>query len=408
MVDAAHLTSPVREQTDAVQVAPMVRPARIALAHDWLVARRGGELVLDALAALIERDHTISALYTLCANGEPISENIDRLSVVHSPIQRLGGAGPLRRWMLPLFPSAVASLSRRLARDHEIEPIDLLISSSSCAIKGLRPPPGVPHLCYCHAPARYVWNHRRESSQGSLLRSLALRAYGPRFRAWDRSSSCNVTRFLANSDHTANMIKSAYARDSITVHPPVRTDLFTPDPSTNREDFWLVVSALEPYKRADLAIEAARRSRERLVIVGTGSVERQLRASAPSNVVFKGRLDDDQVREMYRTARGLLFPQVEDFGIVAVEAQACGCPVVARRAGGALDTVIDATTGAFFDDPDPEQLLRAMSDAPKDCDDECAANAQRFSIAQFESRMKREIDAALAHAAEASPDALAS
>ncbi len=402
MVDAAHLAA----RKAPVRVEPFARPARVALAHDWLVARRGGELVLDAIAALIEREHVPSSLYTLCTNGRPIGDAVDRLEIVASPIQRLGGAGRFRRWMLPLFPRAVASLGGALARDHREEPVDLLISTSSCAMKGLAPPAGVPHLCYCHAPARYVWGHREESARGSALRSLALRAYGPRFRAWDRSSSRHVTRFLANSGHTAAMIRAAYERDAEVVHPPVRTGFFTPDPSVRREDFWLVVSALEPYKRVDLAIEAARHAGERLVIVGTGSVEKQLRARAPANVEFKGRCSDAQIRELYRSARGLLFPQIEDFGIVAVEAQACGCPVIARRAGGALDSVNEGTTGSFFDQPDPRELCAAMERAPggDPCAQACRENARRFSLQAFESRMRREIDVVLSQAADASSD----
>jgi glycosyltransferase involved in cell wall biosynthesis len=369
--------------------------ARIALAHDWLCGRRGGEMVLERLAHLVETHFRPAPLYTMFDDGRGLSPSVDRLEHVRSWLSPGAHAG-LRRWALPLYPAAVAHLSRRLARDHAREPIDLLISSSSAAIKGLRPPAGVPHLCYCHCPARYLWSRGEDYAEGSQLRALGLGVLGPWLRAWDAKTSAGVTAFIANSGHIRAEISRCYGRESVIVHPPVRTGFFTPDDGIRREDFWLIVGALEPYKRVDAAIGAARLASARLVIVGQGSERKRLErlASGVPGVEFLGRRTDEEVRELYRRARVLLFPQVEDFGIVAVEAQACGLPVAARRAGGALDTVTDQT-GSFFDEPTPEQIARAAAAAPTNASEGCRRNAERFSEATFDGAMLAQIRALL-------------
>lgn len=378
--------------------------ARIALAHDWLCGYRGGEAVLERLALLIERDFEPAGLYVMFDDGRRLSPTIDawreRRLITASYLNRLpGGPTSLRRWLLPAYPSAVGQLGRTLARDHSRRPIDLVISSSSAAIKGLRPPPGVPHLCYCHSPARYVWSRMGDYSgrdAAGALRSLGLRAYAGRFRKWDRATASHVTRFIANSIHTAQLIKGVFARDAAVIHPPVRTDFFTPDPSIPRERFWLVVSALEPYKRIDLAIEAAQRAHARLVIAGSGSQRAALERLSGPSVEFRGRVSDEQLRDLYRRAALLIFPQVEDFGIVAAEALACGLPVVARAEGGALDIIQEGVTGALFRDSSPASIASAASRAPHNAP-ACRAGALRFSTAQFDAAAAREIAGLVTH-----------
>jgi glycosyltransferase involved in cell wall biosynthesis len=292
--------------------------------------------------------------------------------------------------MLPLYPAAVADLSKRLAAMHAERAIDLVISSSSAAIKGLEPPAGVPHLCYCHAPARYVWSQQDAYGGPGLagaLRRAGLKFYGPRFKRWDRSTLGNVSRFVANSTHTARQLRESYGVAAGVVPPPVRTEFFTPDPEVKRERFWLVVSALEPYKRVDLAVSAAVRTGIKLVIAGDGTQRQALERLASGRVRFVGRVSDEDLRKLYRTAAVLMFPQVEDFGIVAVEAQACGLPVVARRAGGATDIVVEGKTGAFFDEPTQEAIMAAVASLPPDCARACRSNAMRFSEAVFDSAM---------------------
>lgn len=373
---------------------------RIALAHDWLCGMRGGEMVLDRIAHTLSTRADLDALYLMVDDGRPHSPAIDRLRHITSSIEHIPGApGKLRRWLLPLYPAAVSSLSRKLARQHARRPIDLLISTSSAAIKGLKPPASIPHLCYCHTPARYLWSQTDEYARGRAgrLRSMGLRLFGDRLRQWDARSSANVTRFLANSSHTAAEIRLRYHREATVLHPPVRTDFFTPDPKMPREPFWLVVGAMEPYKRADLAIQAANQAGHPLVIVGDGSQRPHLQSLAGPTVRFTGRFSDAELRRLYRTASLLLFPQVEDFGITAAEALACGLPVVARRAGGALDMIDDRRTGAFFDQPSVESLLTAIRAAPAagDAAPDCRRAAERFSSGAFDSGLLREIDLVL-------------
>ncbi len=385
-----------------------VRGARIALAHDWLVSMRGGEQVLDRIARLVIEDHKPAALYTLTDARVPMTEAIDAFEHIRSSLDRVPLARKrLRRWLLPWYPRGVESLRVKLAREHEHEPIDLLVSTSSTAIKALAAPPGVPHLCYCHTPARFLWSQQDQYTKGrglrARLRRIGLNRHGDRLREWDTQSVRAVDTFLANSEHTRDLIQRVYKRESRLVYPPARTEFFTPA-GEERQDSWLLVSALEPYKRADLAIDAAIQSDARLLVVGDGSQAKALRAHArkvqrqvtkargrAGRVEFMGRVDDEQLRTLYRRARLVVFPQVEDFGIVAVEAQACGTPVVARAEGGALETVLEGRTGVFFEDPSPAALAEAARKCPENVEENCRANAERFSERVFDDTMRAEM-----------------
>lgn len=380
---------------DASQTTPepagrALRP-RIALAHDWLCGFRGGEAVLERLARLVRDQYEPAGLWTMFDDGRAIAPAIDSLPHHASGLARLPwGNSRLRRWLLPGYPWAVGRLARSLAREHSLRPISLLISSSSAAVKGMQAPEGVPHLCYCHAPARYVWSLGEDYAGG--LRGLGLRLFGEGFRDWDQRTAANVTRFIANSSHVADQIRMFYDREARVVAPPVRTEYFTPPPAgTPREDFWLIVSALEPYKRIDLAIRAAAKAQQRLVVIGDGSLRARLAAMAGPGVTFLGRVSDEVVCDHYRRAAAFLFPQVEDFGITAVEAQACGLPVLARAEGGALDTVIDGQTGAFFAEATEDSLLGAMARCPRaglaETTRACRENAERFSDSEFDAAM---------------------
>lgn len=320
----------------------------------------------------------------------PVTPAIDGLSIHTSNLQEIPfAATKLRRHLLPLYPRAVVDLSEKLLEHHRREQIDLVISTSSAAVKGLRAPDGVSHICYCHTPPRYLWSQMEQYDSQGLITRVGLRVAGPALRAWDKKTAANVTTFLANSTHTAREIARCYERESTVVHPPVRTDMFTPDASVEREEFWLIAGALEPYKRADLAIRAAKLAKAEIVIAGGGTQFESLRREfAGPGVTFLGRVSNAKLIELYRRARVLVFPQVEDFGIVAVEAQACGTPVLARRAGGALDTVIEGRTGAFFEHPDPAEIAAAAKRLPGVCTVACRENALRFSEAAFDAKMR--------------------
>jgi glycosyltransferase involved in cell wall biosynthesis len=370
---------------------PRHRPApAFALAHDWLCGYRGGEAVLERIARLCATLGSVDRLYTMFDDGRPLAPTIDALPHTVSPLRRLPDSA--RRWLLPLYPAAVGSLSRALARRQRSHPVDLLISTSSAAIKGMRAPAGVPHLCYCHAPARYIWSVRDQYGAGhgwkARVRGAGLAAIAEPFAEWDRATAAHVTTFLANSAHTAAEIRRCFGREAQVVHPPVRTGSFTPDAGVRREDFWLFVAALEPYKRADAAIRAALHAGAPIKVVGSGSVDAELRREfTRPGVHFLGRVPDETLRDLYRRARLLVFPQVEDFGITAVEAQACGCPVLAHRAGGALDSVIEGSTGAFFEADTPDAIAAAADRCPQD-PHACRANAERFSEPAFDHRME--------------------
>jgi glycosyltransferase involved in cell wall biosynthesis len=361
----------------------------VVLAHDWLVGMRGGEWVLDRLAQVFGP----TTLYTLVHDSTPHTPAIDACRIVTSALQHLpGAAGRFRRWYLPLMPWAVERL--------RVSECDVLVSTSSAVMKSIQPPAGVPHLCYCHSPARYIWEQGDDYALGShgRMRSAGLRLMRRRFQRWDRRTSDRVTLFIANSQHTAARIKRCYGRESVVVYPPVRTEVFTVDARVEREDCLLVVAALEPYKRVDLVIDAARREGWRIRVVGGGSQESALRASAPANVEFMGRVTDDELCALYRRSRALVFPQVEDFGIIAVEAQATGCPVIALRAGGALETVTDRT-GVFFDRQTIDALVSAVNTSAQRTFEagELRAHAERFSVAEFDARMRALIEEACAN-----------
>lgn len=357
---------------------------RVALAHDWLVGMRGGERVLDRLAHLFGPTN----LYTLVNDGHHLTDAIARCRIVTSPLQHFPGAsGKLRRHYLPLMPWAVDRL--------RIPPgsCDIVISTSSAVMKSIKPPVGerrgvqVPHLCYCHSPARYVWDLREDYGRGAggAIRRFGLRAVRKRFQEWDRRTAARVTQFLANSSFTAQRIKQFYGREAAIVHPPVRTQFFTPDPATAREDHLLVVSALEPYKRVDLAIDAANREKWPLTIIGDGTQRRALQQLAGPTIQFLGRASDEIIRDHYRRARALLFPQVEDFGIVAAEAQSCGCPVIAYAHSGAAD-IVQPGAGVLFHKQTPDAMIRAIDElngasVEPEC---CRRSASRFDEARFD------------------------
>ena len=367
---------------------------------------RGGEAVLDRICRVAQHLGDVSTLYTMFADADarasfPLDPpgGVRAIDPITTPaLSHLPGARALRRWMLPAYPALVAQLSRRLAADHAKAPIDLLVSTSSAAIKNLRPPRGVTHICYCHSPARYLWGQHAAYTLGAggRLRSAGLNLFGERLRTWDRASTASAHVLLANSTHVQSMIRRCYGRESTVLHPPVDTAFFTPPPAGRpRSSRWLSVGALEPYKRVDLAIHAAGLVKAALTIVGTGSQQRSLEALAGharargATIEFLGRAAPATLRELYQTAGVLLFPQEEDFGIVAVEAQACGMPVAALDAGGARDTVIAGQTGVFFTAPDDAAALaRAAHDCLSmgDVNAACRASAERFAVERFDRR----------------------
>jgi glycosyltransferase involved in cell wall biosynthesis len=302
---------------------------RVVLVHDWLTGMRGGEKCLEVLC----RRWPAAPLFTLLHRPGSVSPVIERRAVHTSFLQHLPGCARYYRYLLPLMPAAAR---------WRLPPCDLVVSLSHCVAKAARPPHGVPHVCYCFTPMRYAW-HMRESyfgsgGSGGLKRKL-LGRFLALLRHWDRRTAERVTHFIAISRTVRRRITECYGRDSAVIYPPVDTDFYCPDAGP-RADYYLAVSAFAPYKRLDLALAACRRLGRRLVLIGTGQDERRLAGLAGPDVHFLGWQPDNAIREHFRRCRALLFPGEEDFGIVPVEAMACGTPVIAFGRGGATETVI--------------------------------------------------------------------
>jgi glycosyltransferase involved in cell wall biosynthesis len=262
------------------------------------------------------------------------------------------------RYLLPLMPFAAG---------WRLNDADLVFSLSHAVAKSASPPPGVPHICYCFTPMRYAW-HMKESyfrSSGFMggMKAKVIEAVMSRIREWDRRTSERVTHFVGISNTVRDRIRDCYGRDAAVIYPPVDTAFYTPT-SQPREDFYLVVSALAPYKRFDLAIDACQKLDKRLIVIGTGQEYAKLKARTGTNTRFLGWQTDEVIRDHLRRAKALLFPGEEDFGIVPVEAQACGCPVIGYGNGGLAETVrplgqSGSPTGVFFE----EQTVDAAAEA---------------------------------------------
>lgn len=357
---------------------------RVALVHDWLTGMRGGERVLLELCRLFPK----SQIYTLLWNRGSVHEEIERRIVQTSFLQRMPAAATRYRYYLPLFPAAVRSLRIREA--------GLVLSSSHAVAKGVRVPRGIPHISYIHAPMRYLWGesqHYFSFGKGRLWKRAALAVVSPYLRRFDLRGGPSIDRMIANSEYTRNRVRTLYGRDARVIYPPVDTEFFSPDPAVGVEDFYLVVSSLEPQKRVDLAIEAFRLLQRPLVVVGTGTLEAELRASAPGNVHFTGRVSNGDVRSWYRRCRALVFPGIEDFGMVPVEAQACGRPVICCGRGGATESVIDGGTGVYFWPQTTPALVEAVRRLEQGSWDpeEMRRNSLRFSTGIFRAQIREAV-----------------
>ena len=314
---------------------------RVALVHDWLTGMRGGERCLEAFCEIFPD----ADLFTLVHVPGSVSPVVERRRVVTSFLQRLPGAGSGYRRYLPLFPAAV--------RRFDLRDYDLVLSSSHAVAKSVRVPAGALHVCYCFTPMRYVWDLYDEyfgAGAGRLTR-MAMPPLAAALRRWDRRTAAGVHRFVAISHFVADRIRRAYGREADVIHPPVDVARFRIEEAPG--DYYLVVSALTPYKRVDLAVEAANRLRRRLLVVGTGPEAARLHALAGPTVELLGWRDDEAVAELYARCRALVLPTLEDFGITPLEAMAAGRPVIAFGRGGARETVVppggpEPPTGLFF------------------------------------------------------------
>ncbi|MFZ1059004.1 MAG: glycosyltransferase [Candidatus Rokuibacteriota bacterium] len=342
----------------------MTASPRVALVHDWLTGMRGGERCLEVFCELFPE----AGLFTLLHVPGTASPVIENRRITTSFLQRLPGVEARYRALLPFFPLAVERF--------DLRGYDVILSSSHCVAKGVRVPRGTLHLCYCFTPMRYVWDRYDDyfgARAGRAVR-LLMPPVAAVLRRWDRRTAARVHHFVAISRFVADRIARCYGRDAEVIHPPVDVQRFRL--SEEAGEFYLVVSALAPYKRVDLAVEAANRLGVRLVVVGSGPEERRLRALAGPTVEFLGWRSDAEVAELYARSRALLFPGVEDFGIALLEAMASGKPVLAFDRGGARETVLPLEPG--IESPTGISFSEQTADALTDAIGRFEANAHRF------------------------------
>ena len=351
---------------------------RVVLAHDWLTGMRGGEKVLESLCRLFPD----APILTLLHVRGSVSVEIERHPIHTSFVQRLPRADRVYRNYLPLFPSAIEMF--------DTDDADVVISTSHCAAKAVVPTGRAVHICYCHSPMRYAWDQFDAyfaAARVGPVRHGVLRHLMAWLARWDRATARRVHRFVANSGFVAGRIARYYNRRASVLHPPVDTQFFTPSGDAP-EPYFLVVSALVPYKRIDVAILAAARLGVPLKIVGTGPELARLRAIAGPTVEFLGALEATALRDAYRRAKAVVLPAEEDFGIVPVEALACGRPVIALGRGGAPESITHGVCGLLVDRDTPEAFADAMAEIGRRSFDLSAlrGRAETFGRERFESQ----------------------
>lgn len=349
---------------------------RVAVIHDWLTGMRGGEAILEGILDALPQ----AEIFTLFHFPGSVSPKIESRTIHTSRLQTLALKASDYRHLLPLFPHAV--------RQWDFRDFDLIVSSSHCVAKGVNAK-GKPHLCYCHTPMRYIWDRFDDYfPRTKPLRRAAALSVAPWLRRWDVKTADEVTQFVANSNFVRDRIQRYYKRDAQVMHPFVDDAFLNAPSSDDRDDYHVIVSALVPYKKVELAIEAAHASNRRLVIIGNGPMLDELRAKSGPNVELMGSVSRDRIIERLARARSLILPGVEDFGITPLEAMALGTPVVALGAGGVLDSVVEGVTGIFFKAAEVESLRQALDAVESRTWDRAAirARAAQFSRAHFDAQ----------------------
>ncbi len=374
-------------------------PRRVALVHYWLVNMRGGERVLEALADLFPD----ADIYTHALDRDRLSDKLNRHRIMTSFIGRLPKAGRWYQRYLPLMPAALEQL--------DMTSYDLVLCSEAGPAKGVIVRPEAKQIVYCHSPMRYVWDkyHFYRGRAGFLTR-LLMPPLAHYLRMWDTVSAARVDAFAANSAFIARRIQQAYRRDATVIHPPIDVAAFSPAPDSAPGDFYLWCGELVAYKRPDLAVEAFNALGLPLVVIGSGEELERLRKRAAPNVRFLGKASFEVLRTHMAQCRALIFPGEEDFGMVPVEVQASGRPVIALARGGATETVVHGKTGILYSDDSVEGLIAAVrefdaSGLAERCSEACVDNAARFDKAAFRKAM---IEFLLSHgvAVSATPTAI--
>lgn len=366
---------------------------RVAVVHDYFTQLGGAERVAEELMRLLPQ----ADLHSTVALPDCLPPSLSELPITTSWMQHLPRLRDYYRFYFLLYPLAVRSL--------DLSKYDLVISSSSGYVKGVRTDRDALHICYCHTPMRWVWgfdSYSKRESFGIAYRAV-LRGMISGLRVWDISASRQPDYFIANSRAVAARIWRAYGRHAQVIHPPIDIDRFAP--SGEREDYYLVLSRLVSYKRIDLAIAACNLKRRKLIVIGDGPDRARLAAMAGPTVTLLGRLSDDEVQYHAGRCRALLFPGEEDFGMAPLEIAAAGRPTIAYRAGGAVETIVEGVTGVFFDRQTPEKLAAAIEKfETMNWPEKLLLNhAKGFSVEVFHARMQAFLSKIGACVLESSP-----
>ncbi len=359
---------------------------RVAIVHYWLVSMRGGEKVVEALCGMFPEADIFTHVY----DPDKVSETIRKHRIFTTFINSLPRARRYYKHYLPLMPLALEQI--------DLRGYDLIISCESGPAKGIIPPPGAVHLCYCHSPMRYIWNmfHDYRERTG-WLRRVMMPPLCHYLRIWDATASMRVDRFIANSATVAARIEKYYRRDAAVIHPPVNVELFESVPPSEVEDYYLMAGELVAYKRPELAVEAFNALGRRLIVIGGGEMLAEIRERAGPTVTVMGQQPFGVLRHHYARCRALVFPGEEDFGIVPVEAMASGRPVIAFGRGGATESVVAGVSGLFFGEQTVPAIEQAVHDFERMHFDPAAIKAQasKFNTARFLTEFTAAVETAL-------------
>ncbi|MCI5666081.1 MAG: glycosyltransferase [Spirochaetia bacterium] len=358
---------------------------KVAIVHYWLVTMRGGEKVLEELCKMYPQ----ADIYTNVYNPDKISDEIKKHKIYTTRVNRFPMAKRFYQKYMPFMPNALMDL--------DLTSYDLIISSESGPAKGVCPSPNAYHVCYCHTPMRYLWDMYHEYFRKSNpIVKFFMKKMIPGLRQWDVMSSNLVDHFVANSHYVAARIQRYYNRKATVVYPPCDIENYLENPRSP-EDFYLFFGQLVGYKRADLAIEACIKSGRKLVVIGDGKSKDAKQFEKTGLVKFTGRVSDKEVADYLSKAKALLFPGIEDFGIIPVEANAAGCPVLAYKDGGAMDSIQENVTGLFFEEQTADSLIKCMDNFEK-IENQFAdrkvfeKHVKQFSLEEFQNKMKKVLE----------------
>lgn len=357
---------------------------KVAIVHDWLVTYGGAERVVETILEMFPQ----ADIYTLVYDEKKMGKIFPKEKIKTTFIQKIPKSTKIYTKLLPLMPKAFEEL--------DLSIYDLVISSSSCCSKGVITSPNTIHISYIHSPMRYIWDlYYDYKKKSNFLVKIFMFIFAKNLRIWDVISSNRIDVILANSNYIKKRIKKCWGLDSKVIYPPVEIEKYYPS-NSNPEDFYVVFSRFVAYKRIDLAIRACKELNKKLIVIGDGEERENLKKIAENseNIIFTGRITDEKVRDYLQRCKALIFCAEEDFGIIPVEVQACGRPVIAYSKGGALETVVKGITGIFFKNQEIEDVKEAILEFEKKSFkiEDILANSKRFSKEIFKGKLTKIVE----------------